>query len=803
MQVFFCWILPSIIRDNSNYIILFQKISIMTLRWWHYTSLVVLAGGLIVTALMALVVTLIYPQLPSLDILTDYRPKIPLRIYTADGALIGEFGEERRALVKIKEVPLIMRQAILAAEDDRFYQHGGVDYMGVARAAIANLTAGGAREGASTITMQVARNFFLSSEKTLTRKLSEVMLAMKIEHSLSKDQILELYINQIYLGQRSYGFATASQLYFGKPLAQINIAEAAMLAGLPKAPSRYNPVVNPKRAKIRQQYVLRRMHGLHFINDSEFQIALQQPLHVRHDLQVAEVKADHVAELVRQNLFERYQDQAYSSGIKVYTTLRRADQEAANHALRQGVLDYDRRHGYRGAEGFIDLQQNDALLDDVLESALEDVDEVAGLLPAVVLEASPKKVKAYHKNGETVDISGEGLRFAQKFLAPHADSKTHLRRGSLIRIMPGAKGGWQIVQLPQVEAAFVASDPHDGAIRAMVGGFDFNRNKFNHVTQAWRQPGSSFKPFIYSAALEKGFTPATIINDAPLSLPGAIAGEPWEPKNYDGTHEGPMRLRTALTKSKNLVSVRILQSITPEYAQDYITRFGFSAAQHPAYLTMALGAGSVTPIQMVAGYSIFANGGYRVQPYFIDRIVDGRGAVLSQAKPVRAGESAERAIDARNAFIMTTLMQDVVRHGTAIKAMQLGRHDLAGKTGTTNDQIDAWFCGFNSNLVAVSWIGFDRPRSLGGGETGGQAALPIWMGYMGKALKNVPESQYALPDGVSVININPENGLRANEGGAPEYFYQEFPPPTQNQWTDDAIGFPGAKSPDEIKDQLF
>lgn len=789
--------------EQPYYIIHFQKISIMTLRWWHYISLVVLAGGLIVTVLVALVVTLTYPQLPSLDILTDYRPKIPLRIYTADGALIGEFGEERRALVKIGEVPLIMRQAILAAEDDRFYQHGGVDYMGVARAAIANLTAGGAREGASTITMQVARNFFLSSEKTLTRKLSEAMLAMKIEHSLSKDQILELYINQIYLGQRAYGFAAASQLYFGKPLAQIDIAEAAMLAGLPKAPSRYNPVVNPKRAKLRQQYVLRRMHDLHYIKDSEFQAALQQPLHVRHDSQVAEVKADYVAELVRQSLFERYQDQVYSSGIKVYTTLRRADQNAANSALRQGVLDYDRRHGYRGAEGFINLQHKGPLPDDVLESALDEVEEVAGLMPAVVLEASPKKISAYCKDGETVEISGEGLRFAQKYLAPSAEAKTRLRRGSLIRVMPGNKNGWQIAQLPQVEAAFVSADPHDGAIRAMVGGFDYNHSKFNHVTQAWRQPGSSFKPFIYSAALEKGFTPATIINDAPLSIPGANAGETWEPKNYDGKTEGPMRLRTALTKSKNLVSVRILQSITPEYAQDYITRFGFSAAQHPAYLTMALGAGSVTPMQMVAGYSIFANGGYRVQPYFIDRIVDGRGTVLSQAKPARAGESAERAIDARNAFIMTTLMQDVVRHGTAIKAMQLGRQDLAGKTGTTNDQVDAWFCGYNSSLVAVAWIGFDQPRSLGAGETGGQAALPIWMSYMGKALKNVPESQYAVPDGVSIIHINPENGLRVSDGGIPEYFYQEFPPPTQNQWTNDVIGLPGAKSSDEIKDQLF
>lgn len=775
----------------------------MALRWWHYTLLVVLAGGLIAATLVALAVALIYPQLPSLEILTDYRPKIPLRVYTADGALIGEFGEERRALVKIQEVPDTMRQAILAAEDDRFYRHGGVDYMGVARAAVANLTAGGAREGASTITMQVARNFFLSSEKTLTRKFSEVLLAMKIEHSLSKDQILELYINQIYLGQRAYGFAAAAQLYFGKPLKQLNLAEAAMLAGLPKAPSRYNPVVNPKRAKTRQQYVLRRMKELHFVTAAEYQTALGTPLHVRHDLQVAEVKADYVAELVRQNLFDRYQEQIYSNGFKVYTTLRRDDQEAANLALRQGVLDYDRRHGYRGPEGFLDLQQNDTPLEDILENVLDEVDEVAGLSPAIVLEANPKKIKAYHKNGEKIEISGEGLRLVQKFLTDQVEPRSRLRRGSLIRLTQDAKGAWQIAQLPQVEAAMVSLDPSNGAIRALVGGFDFGRNKFNHVTQAWRQPGSSFKPFIYSAALEKGFTPATIINDAPLSLPGANAGAPWEPKNFDGTYSGPIRLRTALTKSKNLVSIRILQSIGPEYAQDYITRFGFGAAQHPPYLTMALGAGSVTPMQMAAGYSTFANGGYRIQPYFIDRILDARGTVLAQAKPVRAGETAEQAIDTRNAFIMTSLMQDVVRHGTATKAMQLGRQDLAGKTGTTNDQIDAWFCGFNSKLVAVAWIGFDQPRSLGGNETGGHAALPMWIAYMGKALRNVPESQHPLPEGVSVININPQNGSRASEDGIPEFFYQEYPPPAQNQWADDTSGVMGGKSVDEIKDQLF
>ncbi|MBZ0104465.1 MAG: penicillin-binding protein, partial [Sulfuricella denitrificans] len=525
-------------------------------------------------------------------------------------------------------------------------------------------------------------------------------------------------------------------------------------------------------------------------------------LHIRHDLQVAEVRADHIAELVRQNLYERYHEQIYSSGIKVYTTLRRTDQEAANEALRQGVLDYDRRHGYRGPEGFTDLPKNDAGMDEAVESALADLDEVAGLEPAVVFDANLKRLLAYTKDMEKIEINGDGLRFAQKSLVANVDSKQRIRRGSIIRITQDNKGKWQIAQLPQAEAALVSVDPLDGAIRSMAGGFDYNRNKFNHVTQAWRQPGSSFKPFVYSAALEKGFTPATIINDAPLSLPGGAAGEAWEPKNFDGSYAGPIRLRTALTKSKNLVSIRILQSITPEYAQDYITRFGFDAAQHPPYLTMALGAGSVTPLQMVAGYSVFANGGYRVQPYFIDRIVDSHGKVLMQSKPARAGESAERVIDARNAFVMTSLMQDVVRLGTATKAMQLGRQDLAGKTGTTNDQIDAWFCGFNSRLVAVAWIGFDRPRSLGGNETGGHAALPIWVSYMGKALKNVPESNYPPPEGISVIKINPQNG-QIDDKGIPEFFYQEFPPPAQSMWGEEPGSIMGGKSTDEIKDQLF
>ena len=777
----------------------------MSSRWWRYLLLAFLALGFVFSAAIMLAGILAYPDLPSLEVLTDYRPKIPLRVYTAEGALIGEFGEERRALIKIEAVPKPMRLAILAAEDDRFYSHGGVDYMGVARAALANLTAGGAREGASTITMQVARNFFLSGEKTLTRKFSEVLLALKIEHYLSKDQIFELYVNQIYLGQRAYGFAAAAQTYFGRPLERLTVAEVAMLAGLPKAPSRYNPVVNPQRAKIRQQYVLRRMHDLKYITDAEYKAALAQPLTVKREVHNVEVNADYAAEMVRQAMFERYQEAIYSNGLKVYTTLRKVDQEAAIQALRQGVLDYDRRHGYRGPEGFVELPVSAVNLEELLEDALADADESNGLAPAIVLEAGSKQVKCYIKGGETAQIGNEGVKFVLKALSDNASSKTRLRRGSLIRVQKDGKGGWQILQLPQIESALVSVAPQDGAIHALVGGFDFSRSKFNHVTQAWRQPGSSFKPFIYSAALEKGMTAATVINDAPIVVDAAqTGGQVWEPKNYEGDYEGPMRLRTALTKSKNLVSIRVLQSIGPSYAQDYIARFGFSPEQHPPYLTMALGAGSVTPMQMAAAYSVFANGGYRIQPYLIDRIVDARGTLLAQTKPKRAGDDAERAIDARNAFIMTSIMRDVVRFGTGARAMQLKRQDLAGKTGTTNDQVDAWFTGFNPGLVAIAWIGFDQPRTMGGAETGAQAALPIWMGYMGKALKGVPEADLVVPEGVATVKINPQSGRRVSGGteGILEYFYQENIPAEQAGLLEGFFGG-GGKSAEEVKDQLF
>jgi len=770
----------------------------MPSRRWLLPVLVALTLLTLPAILLGLAVMLAYPTLPSLEALTDYRPKIPLRVYSAEGVLLGEFGEERRALVKISEVPEVMKKAILAAEDDRFYQHGGVDYMGVLRAAISNFTSGGAKQGASTITMQVARNFFLSKEKTMTRKFNEMLLAFKIEHNLSKDEILQLYLNQIYLGQRAYGFAAASQVYFGKPLGQVTVAEAAMLAGLPKAPSAYNPVVNPKRAKLRQLYVLRRMHELHFIDDMQLQLAQQQPIVAKRGNQEFAVKSDYIAEMVRQAVYEKYQEDTYTQGFKVYTTIRQQDQLAAYQAVRNGVLEYDRRHGYRGPEGFVDLKKGSS--EEYLEEALQDAADNDDLIPAVVLEASPKLVRAYCKGGEIAEVNGDALRFAQRALGNKVALNQRINPGSIIRLQKDAKGIWQISQLPQVESAFVSADPRDGAIHALVGGFNFNRNQFNRITQAWRQPGSSLKPFIYSAALEKGFTPATVINDAPLMFDAEQTGsEPWQPKNYDNEFAGPMRMRQGLTKSKNMVSIRILQSITPQYAQDYLTKFGFDADKHPPYLTMALGAGSVTPLQMLAGYSVFANGGFRVTPYFIQRIEDAQGKVLSQAQPAIAGENADQVIDMRNAYTMISMMQDVVRHGTATRAMQLGRQDLAGKTGTTSDSVDAWFCGFQPTLVGISWMGFDQPRSLGDKETGGGAALPIWMGYMEKALKDVPQAEYAMPDNMVAVRIN-ENGHRDANGSLVEYFYQENIPPEQAM---PPMPNEEARPAETIKDQLL
>jgi len=734
-----------------------------------------LIGGAVVSvaALAGIIFILAYPQLPSLEVLTDYRPRIPLRVYTSDGHLIGEFGEERRNLVRIQEVPAVMKQAILAAEDERFYQHPGIDTMGVLRAAYSNFVGGGKRQGASTITMQVARNFFLSSEKTLTRKIYEALLAFKIEKNLSKDEIFQLYINQIYLGQRAYGFAAAAQIYYGKALKDISVAEAAMLAGLPKAPSAYNPVANPKRAQLRQFYVLRRMHELGFITDAQLKHAREEPLHVKRDYNDFGVRADYVAEMARQIAAERFPADVYDRGYRVVTTITRAEQLAAWQSLRKGVLDYDRRHGYRGAEAYVDMKDIRSDQDEGLEDLLSDFEDSDDLLPAIVLDASPKEVRAYLRGGEILRLADDNLKFAARMLDDKTPPNKRIRRGAVIRVQKTAKGDWQIMQLPDVQAAFVAASPVDGAIRALVGGFDFNRSKFNHVTQAWRQPGSSFKPFIYSAALEKGFTPSSVVADEPISISAEETGsQAWEPKNYDGKYEGPMSLRTALAKSKNMVSIRLLKAIDPHYAQDYITRFGFDADKHPPYLTMALGAGSVTPWQQVAAYSVFANGGYRIEPYIVRQILDEKGTVLAATQPAVAGDESLRVIDARNAYLMDSMLRDVVRRGTAARAaVALKRGDLAGKTGTTNDYIDAWFCGYQPTLVGIAWIGFDQPRRMGSGETGGAAAMPMWIGFMEQALKGVPESWMEAPSGLTAITANDPTGKTVKD-----FVYQESLP---------------------------
>jgi penicillin-binding protein 1A len=737
-------------------------------KWWHYLILAAVVAGLSVTALIAIAAALIYPALPDLDALTDYQPKLPLRVYSEEGALIAEFGEERRAYVKIENVPKDMKDAVLAIEDRRFYQHGGIDAKGVLRAIKNNVT-GRAHEGASTITMQVAKNFFTSpnGRRNIVTKVNEALLAVKIEHNLSKDQILELYINQIYLGQRSYGFAAASQMYYGKPLNKLNLAEAALLAGLPKAPSNYNPFINPKRAINRQHEVLRDMQRFGFISEKVYKNALKQPLRFKASKQSRDVSAEYVAEIVREQLYAQYQDDIYSSGIKVYTTIRKASQEAANAAVREGVMDYDLRHGYRGPEKTLDLAALLAEDDNALASALDDLDTVNGFEPALITAISAKGVQVQSKSGEVLTISGSGLAFVDKMLHDKDPAKRRLKPGAVVRIVKQGEA-WRIAQLPQVEAALVALDPENGAIRALVGGFDFNQNKYNHVTQASRQPGSSFKPFIYSAALEKGYTPASIMEDAPLNFSANETGnKAWSPQNYENTFEGAMSLRKALAHSVNTVAIRLLHEIGPRYAQNYVTRFGFSADDHPPYLTMALGAGTTTPMQMAGAYAVFANGGYRVKPNLITKIVDHNGKVLVSNKFTQAGNGAPRVIDARNAFIMNSMLQSVIENGTAMRALNLGRSDLAGKTGTTNEHIDAWFAGYSPRQVAVAWIGFDKPRPMGSGETGAGAALPMWIRYMAGALRGVPEEAMWMPDGVDAVSVHADNADRV------EYFYHE------------------------------
>ncbi len=699
----------------------------------------------IMVLLASLAVMWLYPRIESIDKITNYQPKLPLRIYTADNALIGEFGFEKREFVRIAEIPAHLKLAVLAIEDDRFYEHMGIDFIGIARAMLNNLL-GRARQGASTITQQVARNFYLNSEQSYMRKVYEVLLAYKIESSLTKDQILELYMNQIYLGQRAYGFSAASRVYFNKPLNKISVAEAAMLAGLPKAPSAYNPVRNPKRAKQRQIYILQRMSELGYIDNKTYKTALKESLTVNTqallDMPTTGLGAGYIAEIVRRQLVEKYGESIYGTGYNVYTTILKNDQDAAFKAVRTGLINYDTRYGYRGPEAIININSGEAYdarlqRDSQIAQALVTHPDVDNIVAAVVISSTPTKLAVVRASGEEVILDKEALKFATPWLK--SANKTRFDVGSVIRVKH-VRGRWQITQLPEAEAGFISINATNGAIRAMVGGFDFLRNQFNHVTQSQRQLGSSIKPFIYSAAIAKGATPQSIYFDREPNLSEVqTGGVLWEPKNYDGQSSGAeVTMEEGLVHSTNLVAIDILKSITPEYAQKFVLNFGFTRKQVPAFYTLALGAGSASMEQLATAYAVFANGGFLVSPYLLTRITDRDGKLIEKfAPPIAPREETRRVITEQNVLMMDQMLRAVATRGTAARARALGRPDVGGKTGTTNDETDAWFSGYMGNVVGVSWLGYDQPRKLGERETGGSLALPIWIDYMQK-LRDVP-----------------------------------------------------------------
>ncbi|MGY4829834.1 penicillin-binding protein 1A [Sphaerotilaceae bacterium SBD11-9] len=709
-------------------------------------TLLALAGiALAASVAVGATLTYLYDELPALDMLVDYQPRQPLRVFTREGVEIGEFGAERRYYLPIAHTPRLIQDAVLAIEDAGFREHPGVSLKGTLRAAVANLWRSRS-QGGSTITQQVARTFYLSSKKSYTRKLREALLALKIERHLSKDQILELYLNQIYLGQRAYGFEAAAHAYFGKPLTQLSVAETAMLAGLPQNPRYANPATNFERARKRQLLVLERMRATGAITPKQCETARAEPLHVLRRNE-SPVHAEFVAEAVRQTVHAQYGEAAYSQGLKVTTSLRAADQQAAWRALRKGLIDYERRQPYRGPEDEEDLPEGLSADDPALAQALADHPDDDELRVALVSEAGPREVVATLASGEVVRITGEGLRQVQGALLPRAKAALRIRRGAVVRVVLDGNR-WSITQWPEAQGALVALDPQSGRLRALVGGFDFSRNQFNHATQAWRQPGSSFKPFLYSAAIENGVMPGTLVNDAPLP-PDADGNPPeWDPKNADDQYDGPLSLRDALARSKNLVTIRLVQLLGPEAARQWAARFGFDADKHPADLTLALGSGSTTPLQLATAYAVLANGGHSVKPIMIERITNAKGEALFEA-PTRPPTEAERVVPARNVYLTNSLLQEVTRSGTAARAQaQLKRTDLYGKTGTTNDAVDAWFAGFQPSVAAVVWMGYDNPRSLGSRESGGGLSLPVWIDYMRTALQGVAVQEPDVPDGL-------------------------------------------------------
>ncbi|HEX3140315.1 MAG TPA: PBP1A family penicillin-binding protein [Rhizobacter sp.] len=707
------------------------------------------SAALLCTLAAGATLAVLYAQLPELDMLVDYKPRQPLRVFTREGVEIGEYGTERRYYLPIAHTPKLIQDAVLAIEDSGFRDHAGVSVKGTLRAAVANLWRSRS-QGGSTITQQVARTFYLSSKKSYARKLREALLAVKIEHRLSKDQILELYLNQIYLGQRAYGFEAAAQSYFGKPLTLLSVAESAMLAGLPQNPRYANPATNFERARKRQLLVLERMRATQVITQKQYEMAKAEPLHVQRRNENP-VHAEYVAEAVRQTVYAQYGEASYSMGLKVTTSLRAADQQAAWRALRKGVLDYERRQAYRGPEDDEDIPEGLSADDPAFAQALADHPDDDDLRVALVSEAGPREVVATLASGEVIRISGEGLRQAQGALLPRAKAALRIRRGSVIRVLlEGSR--WSITQWPEVQGALVALDPRGGRVRALVGGFDFSRNQFNHATQAWRQPGSSFKPFLYSAALEQGVMPSTLINDAPLPPDANGQAPEWSPKNSDDQYDGPLTLREALARSKNLVTIRLVQLLGPDAARQWAARFGFEPDKHPADLTLALGSGSTTPLQLAGAYAVLANGGYGVKPVMIERITNAQGTALFEA-PTALPTEAERVLPGRNAWLTNSLLQEVTRSGTAARAQaQLKRPDLYGKTGTTNEAVDAWFAGFQPSVAAVVWMGHDNPRSLGSRESGGGLSLPVWIDYMRTALQNVPVQEPEAPEGLVQVD---------------------------------------------------
>jgi penicillin-binding protein 1A len=773
------------------------------------------AGATVIVIGAAGLYLYVAPEIPSVEVLRDARLQVPLRIYSRDGELIAEFGEKRRIPVPLAEVPELLRKAVLAAEDDRFYAHPGVDYRAMVRAAVHLLKTGEKSQGASTVTMQVARNFFLDSEKTYLRKLREVLLALKIEKELSKDEILELYLNKIYFGNRAYGIAAAAQAYYGGSLKDLDLAQIAMIAGLPKAPSRYNPLADPARARERRAYVLRRMRDLGYIDQASYEAAVAAPVVAELHTPPVVVDAPYAAELARAEMVERYGERAYTEGFRVYTTLDARLQQAAHAALQSGLLEYAERHGYRGPTRHFDPSGGP----EALTRLVREMPRVAGLIPAVVIALRGNGADLRTSDAESVHLDWDGIAWARRYVTadrrgrPPRRAKEVLSVGDVVYLRRSESQGWRLSQLPEVEGAVIGLSPADGAVLALDGGFDFYRSHFNRVTQAERQPGSSFKPFVYSAALSHGLTPATVINDAPVVIEGIGANEDWRPENYTGKFYGPTRMREALVHSRNLVSVRLLRAVGINYTIDYLSRFGFPAERLPRGLSLALGSLVTTPWQLAGAYAVFANGGYRVVPHLIQRIEKpgerktGGASQPRACDPCSPGEAqAERVITAQNAYIVTSMMEDVIRRGTGRSAMVLGRTDLAGKTGTTNEHRDAWFCGFNADLVAVAWVGFDQPQSLGEGETGGHAALPVWIAFMKEALRNAPEHSLPQPDGLVTARIDPDSGLLAGANRRDaifEVFQAGSVPPQMASAPAEAAPEPGPSSELSIPEQLF